>query len=198
MAAGLVAASPVDLTCVGNVSAYALAPYPFSGAACSPHTSAFCPFPLLAAAYAAARGVCDAPPPPPLPPAPPALPPPPPVPATSTCVAGTYEESSGFCEPCPPGWLCAGGVAPFLCPAGASCASGSATSTPCPAGYYCPLAGMVAPALCLPGYLCAATSLTAPSLCPGGFFCPPGCAKPTACPPGKTSANGTASAAGCS
>ena len=69
--------------------------------------------------------------------------------ACVACPAGSFcdgVEPASVTGPCTAGWFCAGGATTgegTVCPAGSYCESGSAGTTPCPAGTYNPNTGQL-------------------------------------------------------
>ncbi|XP_026169217.1 uncharacterized protein LOC113134191 [Mastacembelus armatus] len=95
--------------------------------------------------------------------------------------------------PCHSGYVCLGGSSSptpsdgshgYLCPAGHSCAVGSASEVPCEPGTYSPAPGAAHCILCPKGTMCSSSATREPNICPAGHFCPPGTALPQPCPIG--------------
>ena len=122
----------------------------------------------------------------------------------------TGLRRSTDCTPCPGGWYCDGigttepkdlcdagfycrekaytsappdGPTGGLCPAGGYCPRGSATSTPCPVGYYSNFDGADDENDCIPcdpGFFCAGSAGTgATEQCEAGYYCTGGAGTPT-------------------
>jgi hypothetical protein len=87
------------------------------------------------------------------------------------------------------------------CGPGTYCPAGTPIAAPCPAGHYCPSAGMtdvsMQASLCASGSYCElgkpGSAFEAPKSCPAGSYCPAGSAAGIPCPAGTFGAAGGAS-----
>ena len=78
-------------------------------------------------------------------------------------------------------------VMPMICPAGSYCPSAGLTQqTQCAAGSYCPSAGLTQPTQCAAGSYCPSAGLTQQTQCAAGNYCPSaGLTQPTRCAAGS-------------
>lgn len=118
------------------------------------------------------------------------------TPAPIACDQGTYNpisgaKSSSDCLPCWPGYTCATQtlVPSQKCSPGYYCLEGSkpTDNIACPFSTYNPLSGgasLDACADCPAGYYCPQAGMHTPVDCPQGYFCLPGVREPDMCPKG--------------